>query len=271
MHVEGMIIQKTPYKERDLICHVLLRSGKTLPVYFYGGRGGGKKAKGSFLEIGFMLSLELREQRKALQTSIYIAKEYNLIWSSSEIRSDYQSLCLLSFYLEMVSKIALSEDLASQHGDEFESLFKVTSNAVFFLDDALSKNQFSLFDHLFIFLAKLIFELGVLPNTEHCLFCEKNFGVQDLCLFAPVEGGFSCLNCNTNRGEFLSDNMALRSEYESDRKLRRGLIGVMKMPYKDYKEVEKMNFHIVSSQLNYINYQFGFDLKNFKTWKMIHG
>lgn len=271
MNVEGIIIQKTPYKERDLICHVLLRSGKTLPVYFYGGRGGGKKSKGSFLEIGFMLKLQLREQRKSLDTAIYIAKEYSLVWGSDHIRSNYQALCLLSFYLEVTSKLALSEDLKSQHGDEFAGLFKVVSNAIFFLDDALAKDNFKLYNQLFLFLSKLTMELGILPDTDHCLFCEKEFDTNSMSLFIPAEGGFSCLDCNSNRDEFLSENRVLRTNYQVDRDLRLGFKKALSLNFKDYIELEPMNFTAAQSQFMHINYQFGFDEKSFKTWKLIHG
>lgn len=270
MHAEGIIIHKTPYKERDLICHILLRSGKTLPVYFYGGRGGGKKSKGSFLEIGFMLKLELREQRKNLETAIYIAKEYSLLWGSDSIRSNYQALCLLSFYLEITSKIALSEDLKSQHGDEFAGLFKVISNAIYFLDQTLERKTFRLYNQLFLFLSKLTLELGVLPDTDHCLFCEKELTQNDMTLFVPTEGGFSCLSCNSNRDEFLSDNKALQNNYESDRNLRLGMKKALSISYKDYADLEDMNFSTVESQYRYLNYQFGFAENNFKTWKMLH-
>lgn len=271
MHVEGIIIQKTPYKERDLICHILLRSGKTLPVYFYGGRGGGKKSKGSFLEIGFMLKLQLREQRKSLETAIYIAKEYSLLWGSDEIRADYQALCLLSFYLEFTSKLALSEDLKSQHGDEFAGLFKVVSNAIFFLDHALAQKQFKLYNHLFLFLSKLTMELGILPDTDHCLFCEKELDAQAMTLFMPAEGGFSCLDCNSNREEFLTDNRVLQASYQGDRDLRLGFKKALSLNFKDYIDLEPMTFNSAESQFQYINYQFSFDDKTFKTWKLIHG
>lgn len=271
MHVEGIIIQKTPYKERDLICHILLRSGKTLPIYFYGGRGGGKKSKGSFLEIGFMLKLQLREQRKALQTAIYIAKEYSLVWGSEHIRSNYQALCLLSFYLELTSKLALSEDLKSQHGDEFEGLFKVISNAVFFLDHALANSSFKLYNHLFLFLSKITMELGILPDTDHCFFCDKEFEANSMNLFIPAEGGFSCLECNSNRDEFLSDNKVLQVSYQVDRDLRLGLKKALSIKFQNYMDLGPMNFNVVLSQFQHINYQFGFEEKSFKTWKLIHG
>lgn len=269
MHVEGMIIQKTPYKERDLICHVLLRSGKTLPVYFYGGRGGGKKSKGSFLEIGFMLKLELREQRKSMETAIFIAKECSLIWNSKEIRSDYKALCLLSFYLEMTSKIALSEDLKSRHGDEFEGLFKVVSNAVFILDQAISLKDFQLSNHLFIYLSKLILELGILPDTDHCLFCEKDLETGDLALFVPTEGGFSCHSCNANRDEFLSENRVLQANYKTDQGFRLGMKKALSISFKEYPELKPMDFTAAHALFKYINYQFGFEERNFKTWRML--
>lgn len=271
MLAEGIVIHKTPYKERDLICQVLLRSGKTLPVYFYGGRGGGKKSKGSFLEIGFMLKLELREQRKNLDTAIFIAKEYSLIWGSNKIRENYSALCLLSFYLEFISKIALSEDLKSQHGDEFEGLFKVCSNAIFFLDQSLEKSDYHMSNHLFIFLSKLILELGVLPDTDHCIFCDIEFDSSTMALFVPTEGGFSCLNCNTKRDEFLSDNQALKNSYQSDRALRLLMKKALGTSYKNYYELEGVKFSQAESEFNYLNYQFGFAEKNFKTWKMLKG
>lgn len=269
MHVEGMIIQKTPYKERDLICHVLLRSGKTLPVYFYGGRGGGKKSKGSFIEIGFMLKLELREQRKSMDTAIFIAKEYSLIWNSNEIRSDYKALCLLSFYLELTSKIALSEDLKSGHGDEFAGLFKVISNAAFFLDQSITLKKFQIYGQLFIFLSKLTLELGILPDTDHCLFCEKGLESGDLALFIPTEGGFSCHSCNTNRDEFLSENRILQANYSVDQSFRLGLKKALSISFKEYHELKQMDFSAADALFKYINYQFGFEERNFKTWRTL--
>lgn len=269
MHVEGMIIQKTPYKERDLICHVLLRSGKTLPVYFYGGRGGGKKSKGSFLEIGFMLKMELREQRKSMETAIFIAKEYSLIWNAKEIRSDYKALCLMSFYLELTSKIALSEDLKSGHGDEFEGLFKVVSNAVFFLDESISAQNFQIYNHLFIFLSKLTLELGILPDTDHCLFCEKDLESTDLALFIPTEGGFSCHACNSNRDEFLSENKVLQANYSVDQSFRLGLKKALSIAFKEYRELKQMDYASGHALFKYLNYQFGFEERNFKTWRML--
>lgn len=269
MHVEGIIIQKTPYKERDIICHVLLRSGKTIPVYFYGGRGGGKKSKGSIIEIGFMLKLQLQEQRKKLETGIFIAKEYSLLWASDKIRNNYQALCLLSFFLEFTSKIALKDDPVEGHGDDSEGLFRVVSNAIFYLDHSLVNEKFDLSTQLFIFFAKLIIELGITPNIENCRYCEKKLTESEFCLFSPVEGGFSCHDCNSKQDEFLSDNANLKSEYMSSVKLRKGLSYVFNMHYKDYESLEQMTHGLTAAQFNYINYQFEFNVSGFKTWPLL--
>ncbi len=43
--IEGILIKKIPYKERDIIGTLLLRSGMQVSAIFYGGAGGGKNKK----------------------------------------------------------------------------------------------------------------------------------------------------------------------------------------------------------------------------------
>lgn len=62
--IEGILLSKLPYKDRHLICHMLLRSGKKVGVIFYGGAGGGKKMKSTNLELGHMIKVELKHSNK---------------------------------------------------------------------------------------------------------------------------------------------------------------------------------------------------------------
>lgn len=267
MKAEGIIIQKTPYKEKDLICHMLLRSGKTLPVYFYGGRGGGKQSKGSILELGFMINIHLREQRKSIGDAIHIAKEYQLGWNSKNIRNDYQAMCLMSFYLELIAKIATAEDIQTMHGEEHSGLFKVLSNALFYLDDSMEKKSFQIETQLFLFLTKLIVDLGITPDVHHCLFCDKELKLNELCLFSHVDGGFSCSDCSSKVDEFLSENKQAFQEHKSAGELRLLLSSVYKMNFKDYATLKLQSPNPCIAALTYLNFQFGFKLENFKTWK----
>jgi recombinational DNA repair protein (RecF pathway) len=268
MHIEGLIISKTPYKERDLICNLLLRSGNTLSVYFYGGRGGGKNSKGSVLEVGHMLAITLSPRRKSLDTQIHISKEYKLLWASDHTRLDYKAFYLSMFYMEYMSKVAQQEDL------DFESLenaglFSVLSNSLFYLDKLVEKKEFFLENHLFFFLTKLCIQLGVVPGIENCLYCDTLFKARDMCLFDPKDGGFSCMECASQKDQFLSDNKLLLEEYQSSQALREIFQNIFKLSYKDFETVGLLNSGMTYAIFNYINFQFGFSKDQFKTWGMV--
>lgn len=268
MKVEGIIIQKTPYKERDLICHVLLRSGKTINVYFYGGRGGGKQNKGSILELGHMLVIELNIRKKKLETQLYMAKEYKLLWSGQSVRNDFQAFYLYSFYIEFIGKIAVEDDLEGYEDDHHDGLFNILSNGLYYLDESVKGKNFSIQNHLFIFLARLSVHLGITVDVDNCMYCSED--LQDnLCLFDPSNGGFSCMECSSKRDEFLSDNKLLLEEYQSSTKLKKTLSLCYKLPYKEYEKMPCVTQGLTISQFNYINLQFGFTKEQFKSWSLI--
>jgi len=269
MRVEGIVIQKTPFKEKDIICHMLLRSGKTIPVYIYGGRGGGKKSKGSIVETGFMLKMELQRQKKTLDSPMHIAKEYSLIWSSDTIRNNYHALCLQSFYLELVAKMTVSDDLDHQDSLEHAGIFNVLSNALFFLDDSLQRKDFHVYNQLFMFFTKLIIQLGITPDIDHCLYCAKELKRNEMCLFLPHEGGFSCHECQTQKDEFLSDNRLLLEEFNHSGLYRENLKNGFLIPYKEYQKLPVIDQSLVSLSFHYLNYQFELKSDQFKTWKLL--
>lgn len=266
MRVEGIVLNKTPYKERDLICHLLLRSGKKISIYFYGGRGGGKKSKGSVLEVGFMLSVELAPRRKKVQSDIQIAKEHKLLWNSGVIRDDYLAFCLSCFYLEYTKKVATDIGELDDPDDEHGFLFTVLSNALFYLDESLVDKNFSLNAHLFIFLTKLSMGLGITGDVGNCVFCHSVFSKNEMCLFDSLEGGFSCVECGSRRGEFLSENQSLIQDYQTSRKLRESLRAVYQTPYKSYISIEGVSRTQVRGIFNYINYHFGLSQEQIKSW-----
>lgn len=267
MHIEGILINKTPYKERDIICHMLLRSGRTLALYVYGGQGGGKKSKGSILELGHMLACELSPRRKNLDSEIQIVKEYKLLWNPNHIRNDFKAFYLMSFFLEFIGKISVEEDL-DLPANEHEGLFNVLSNALFYMDKACEQKQFDSYIHLFIFLAKLSIQLGITPDTESCLFC--GVGLQEnMCLFTPQDGGFACSDCSSSKDVFLSENRLLLEEYQSSNTLRQSLELSFRMPYKEFEKIKNLPPGLVFALFQYINYQFGFSTDQFKSWEMV--
>lgn len=268
MKVEGIIIHKTAYKERDLICNMLLRSGKTVSVYFYGGQGGGKSMKGSILELGNMMKVQLNERRKKIESELSVAKEYNLLWSGKNVREDFQAFYLMTFYLEVLGKIALEEDLDDPFDDGHTGLFNVLSNSIFYLDDSVKNKKFNTHTHLLLFFSKLFINLGVNIDVENCLHCGIDLQ-KEMSMFDPTNGGFSCRECNSKKDEFLTQDRLLMEEYQSSTRLLESLRLAYKLVYKDYTHLGEIDQGLTVALFNYFNQQFGFSKDQFKTWGMI--
>lgn len=268
MNVEGILIHKTPYKERDLICKILLRSGKVLTVYFYGGRGGGKKSKGSILEVGFMLKINLAPRRKKIESEIHVAKEHQLIWKSDKIREDFKAFYLMCFYLELIGKVTISSDLEDET-NEFHTLFSVLSNSLYYLDHSLIQKHFELEGHLFIFLSKIMHALGVHPDIDACLFCAKDLEADEFVRFDHLNGGFSCHDCASKTDEFISDNRFLLEELNAAKKLRSLLGQLRSLQTKNYLEVNDVSKNNNLALINFINAHYHFTQEQFKSWGMI--
>ena len=267
MNVEGLIINKTPYKERDLICQLLLRTGNVLSIYFYGGRGGGKNLKGSILEIGHMIKIELTGRKKKIESDLHMAKEYQLVWAPNAIRLNFKAYYLSIFFMEYISKIALQEDIEFDNGEN-QGLFNVLSNGLFYLDKACA-NAPHLSNHLFFYFTKLCIHLGVVPGVDHCLYCDCELK-NDLVYFDVQDGGFSCLDCSSKKDEFLSENKNLLSEYQSSLRLKQKLKAIFKLNY-SLENIESLDVDMgmCHAMFNYINYQFGFSKDQFRTWSEV--
>ena len=130
---------------------------------------GEKKVKPSNLEIGKLYQLQYRNPPKGdlLQT-----KEWRVQWSHENIRYDYTRFLLLSFICEISSTIAVPrQDLEDQSDNQFQGLFTVISNGIFYLEN----NKIDIGDMNFIifFLGKLMIDVGIFPDTNKCLDCEK--------------------------------------------------------------------------------------------------
>ena len=169
----------------------------------------------------------------------------------------------------MIGKITVGEDLHEARIDEHDGLFNVLSNAMYFLDHSLENKSFELYQQLFLFLTKLTVQLGITPDIDHCLYCQKELLNKDMCLFLSHEGGFSCHECQTQKDEFLSDNRLLLEEFQMSGIYRSMLKLGFNLAFKDYSELGKIDQNLASMSFNYINYQFEFKADQFKTWKLL--
>ncbi len=196
MVLEGLVLQVIPQKERDLVARLLLREGTLAGVYVYGGMGGGKHSKPRLFEPGNMLKVEARSPKNGAQADLFTAGEHHLVWRPAHMRHDARAFALACLMLEMTLKTAVPfhPGDAEGHG-EHEGAFKVLSNALFHLDLALERGDFRWEAHLLLFLAKLLLQLGILPDEDACAHCGGGLGEEADAPLVVEHGGFACRNC----------------------------------------------------------------------------
>lgn len=258
--VEGIVLSKIPYDERHIIAHLLLRTGRKISVVFYGGRGGGKKQKSSIIELGFMLSVELSQAKT--NTEIYHAKEWNMVWHHDMIRDNHSAFYLMCFFLEVINKIAPTENLHDVHEENTEmvGLFTSLSNALVHLERSLKEKSFYSHSHSVVFLTKTLLHLGVFPEREHCTLCGIELQEFNDMYLIPEEGGFACPPCvNQNKSYSVQSGRELWELVGHIAHTKYSELGSLKL---EYKSLPRMLFH-------YFCFQFHFEEKDFKTASMV--
>lgn len=258
--IEGLILSKVPYDERHVIAHLLLRSGRKVSVIFYGGRGGGSKQKSSIIELGFMLSIELRDANK--HTEIYHAKEWNIIWHHDLIRLNHQAFYLMCLYLEVLNKISLPEHLDNVHeeNNEMTGLFSTLSNSLVLLEKNLLEKNFYPHSHSVIFFTKLFLHTGIYPERENCTLCGSSLLTFNDMYLLSDEGGFACPTCMNQRKTY---------GLQSGRELWELMGHIAHSKYSELHDV-KLEFKSLPRMLfHYFCFQNHFEEKDFKTASMV--
>lgn len=271
MNLEGILIHKTNYRDRDIIGKLLLRSGKVIDVYFYGGRGGGKQQKGSILELGYMLKVTFAPKRKKGITAMDIAKEWSLIWEAKNIRKNFHAFYLLNFIFELTAKIAIGYDEDSDEQiDDQVGLFKIISNSIYHLDGASNDKDINIFDHLFAMLGKLSHELGIMPDLKACLYCQEDLESFELLKFEPQNGGFSCSECLMSK-EHSHHDKNIFEEMKDTKKLRSAFLFVLQMKFSEIASLKGITRGNCDALFNYFCYQFNLNKSDFKSWSLVVG
>ena len=202
MVFEGILIHRVAYKERDLIVKLLLRSGHVGSFYVYGGQGGGKKQKPTSFELGAMLRIHIKDKKS---TDLMVVNEHSRLWAPQNIRHNIQAFYLTCLYFEVLQKFAAP----FQNGDfvtsENEGIFSVVSNALFYMDEALGKQGFVPEQHLSLFMIKLLFHLGIMPDTDSCSYCQTDLLNLTHVSFLPANGQFSCPQCLVNANSYIEN------------------------------------------------------------------
>lgn len=256
MHFEGIVIHRIPYKDRDLIVKLLLRNGHVGSFYIYGGQGGGKSHKPSQFELGSMMRIMTKEQKARIDSSdLMISAEHHKIWNPDNIRHDIRGFYLSCLYFELIQKLALpyhhgQSDLSADH----EGIFSVTSNALFYIEDALVKKQFHAHQHLTLFMVKLLFHLGIMPDTDSCSYCSMELMSRPGVVFLPASGQFACQGCAPGENEM---GMLLR--------IKKGY----QTRYQEYEEFLGTNFAECDKLIQYFCHQFHLKPVELKSYSLL--
>lgn len=236
MNFEGIVLQITPFKERDVITKSLLRNGTIKTFYVYGGQGGGKSFKPRKVEVGKLVRFETKGSHARDSKDLKTTSSVKVLWEPQKIRHDFQAYGLMCFFLEMTLKVSPHLEVDDETFAEYEGLFNVVSNGLFYLDESLA-GDFNLAVHLNLFLCKFLYHLGVFPDTSHCMFCACELKPPKIS-FNYLKGGFSCLSCT---GDELNDGMAIWQVLKTSQGTR----------YQDY---QKLDFGGIGEGKNLINF-----------------
>ncbi|WP_408097926.1 DNA repair protein RecO [Peredibacter sp. HCB2-198] len=217
---EGLVIHRVPYKERDLIVKLLLRNGMVGSFYIYGGQGGGKSHKPSIFELGSMMRIMIKDQKTKIDSSdLMISAEHSRIWEPQSVRHDIRAFYLVCLYFELISKFSITfqPGTSDYQNLDHEGVFSVVSNALFYIEDALVKKQFEAGQHLTLFMVKLLFHLGIMPDTDNCSYCQADLLEIPGVVFMPANGQFACQNCaqgENERGFLLRIKKGYQTRYQ---------------------------------------------------------
>lgn len=261
--IEGLILYRIPFKEKDLISRVLLRNGQKVSILFYGGRST-RKGKAPLLELGMMNEIQLSQTKKT--NELYGAKEIKNIWSHQAIRENYKAYYLLCFQLELIDKLSVECNLHQEedYGNTlYDGNFRVLSNSLFFLEEAVKDNDFDPFVLLAMFLSKVLLEQGIFPEVNECIITGKSLSEnRDDLILIQDQGGFSFKDAGLDQQEFSQQN---------DRTLFDFLVCSKDLPYKNYRELDKFRGQISLLKLfQYICFQLNFEQSSFKTLQVFN-
>ncbi len=185
MSEENIILRKTVYKEKDLILTMLNKNGNKYSLYVYGGHSSSKR---SHLEIGHAVNATLSvssTKHKGMRS----LKESKLKWHYENIRNHYKAFYLMTFFLEVIEKVATPID---DDDMKINDLYLILANSLFYLEKEYYKSDQLRENMMTIFLVKLIHELGISPSLSHCSLCSEPL---ESFVFDSSSEGFQCTKC----------------------------------------------------------------------------
>ncbi|MBG07532.1 MAG: hypothetical protein CME68_02145 [Halobacteriovoraceae bacterium] len=252
--LEGILVSKTPFKDKHFIGRLILRNGKKASVLFYGGRGSLKK-KASYIDSGHMIQVTLAPYKR--DPSMVQTKEWTLVWAPEKVRNSVKRFFLLCFFMEVVDKIAPPHDFEDEEFSDLssEGIFRVLSNSLYMLN----KNRVDQFCdapfHVFAFLGKLLLHQGLFPLRDRCCFCGEILRLKTAVNLVASQGGFSCDLCSSSN----------ENKHLGGKEMLQALDLVASVEFRDFVPSKNVNKPLSFSLFDYFCYQYQLSPGSFKT------
>ena len=252
--IEGILISKMAYQDRHIIGKILLRNGQVLNCLFYGGKGGGRYKKGTVLELGNMLQIELQVSGRGNNSGLHRAKEWKRMWSHLKIRGEYRAFYLMCLYFELILKLSPEASLNGDydlHNEEHEGLFRILSNALVYLDNNIPGKDIDTINQFGVFLGKILIVLGIYPRIDNCVLSGISLDQVESMILMPEHGG-------------MADKMSVNDGKNIDcTLLRKFLKMVWVTPYKNIENNLIISKNHVDELFLFFCYQFQFERRFF--------
>ncbi|HXH31197.1 MAG TPA: hypothetical protein VNJ01_10330 [Bacteriovoracaceae bacterium] len=241
-----------------MIVKLILRNGLMGSFYVYGGQGGGKYHKPTAFELGAMMKVMVKDQKShRVDTSeLMISVEHQRMWAAENIRYDIHAYYLVCLYFEIVQKFSIPFEFGTSDYENADhaGVFSVLSNALFYLEDSLVKKKFQAPGHLTLFLIKLLYHLGIMPDTDTCSYCAGTLMESERVHFLPASGQFSCGQCTQGENErgFL---LRIKKGYQTR--------------YPDYLQLTGTSFTEADKLIQYFCHQYHLRPVELKTYSLL--
>ena len=201
---KGIVLQRYPHKEMDMIFRLLSEKGELHELFIYGIRKS-KKRSHLITEPGSLVKLDFYFQKDNL--SIY--KEGNVENRFESIKKDYLFFLILSYFLELTNIVANYNPSISLY------LLLQGSIETISLQKKEKKNTFSL---IIFFQTRLLKILGILGSLKYCSECNSILNEKATWLLPEVV--FLCQSCSKKSKEedfYFSQILQLAQSYRYDK------------------------------------------------------
>lgn len=146
-----------------------------------------KKSKKRFVNVfdrGNIVTISMYRPRNR---ELFLIEDASLIDDCRGASSDMEALARTSVLLELVLELAPEEEPTPQLFDDLAAALAVLS--------APGARE----EALWLYLMRLLEQLGLAPFLDGCVRCGKAAGMEDRAFFSPASGGLICTKCRDPR------------------------------------------------------------------------